>query len=291
MSNSDWIYLSPSQISGTATCPRKQYYQRVLKWPGSTSFEFIVGKTNHSIGEESQRLKYLGLAPYSQSKTEERSKFWFNYHLSKDMEKGDIFIEEKERDTEFEKLCQIYIEKCKIYGWIYVKDILPIIEPMENPDNGSPMIEYKFESNYNFKDGLKVKVVGIIDTVDKKEIVIDLKNLGKRASKTDVMNSEQYKIYAIWFKHKFGNFPKIRQDTIVKVKEPYYEPVVGFVCDEDEEILKRRVHTFALQKTQGIAHPAGMTYMCCEKMCNYYPTRDNLKTGRFCDQNYAKTNI
>jgi len=290
MSN-DWIYLSASQIKGMATCPRKQYYKRVLKWDEGSHFNFIIGSTNHSIGEESQRLKCLGLPPYKKSKAKERAVFWFNYHLAKYSEKGEIRLDANEKEFEWDDLLEKYIADCKEYAWIYVDQILPKMEPMRDEENGKPMIEYPFELNYIFNDGLKVKVIGFIDTIDIKEIVVDLKNVGKKPSTTEVRESDQYKIYAIWFKHKFGRFPTIRQDTIVKVKNPYYAPVDGFICEEDEVILKRRVHTFAQQKIRGVIHPSGMTYMCNERMCAFYPTKESVKKQQFCDHHYAKTNI
>jgi hypothetical protein len=293
----DYIQLSPSQMKSTCTCPLQQYYKRVLKWDDPTNFNLLTGNVNHSIGEESQKLKCLGVAPWDEEKTHQRVEHWFNYHIAKAFEGGGVRLSNKEiekgvkeKDTDWDSLCDHYLKKSKEYGFIYVNEVLPDVFPMRD-ENEKPMIEHHVELQYHFSDGLKVKVTGYIDTVDEREIIIDLKNIGQKPSDSEVREAVQYKVYGTWYKHHYGHYPKIRQDTIIKVKEPYYKAVEGFICEEDEEILKRHVHSVAMQKMSGITHPAGTTYMCSEDMCAYYPSVESIKKEQFCNMHYAKTNL
>jgi hypothetical protein len=227
---SDYVWLSPSQMKSTCTCPLQQYYKRVLEWDDPSNFNLITGIIGHDIAEEGQRLKCLGCSPWDEAKTHQRVEHWFNYEIAKAEEKGGIRLSRKERDLDWDSLCDYHLSKCKEYGWIYIKDCLPDVFPKLD-ENLKPMIEYDIDGRleYHFKDGLKVKVTGRIDTVDKRDIIIDQKNIGNKPSVKEVRNSIQYKIYGVWFKRHYGYYPKIRQDSIVKVKKPYYEATEGYI--------------------------------------------------------------
>ena len=216
---------SPSSINTYRQCPRKYYYQYVLKLETLPSIHLIRGSVTHSVLEDFFRIDVAHLSPTN-----------FEYELQ--VITQDMFHQEWNRaEKELQKLklvpvqIQFYFDETKfmLQYWVnkFIKKLKHEMKLFSLADAFKRLTPLREEEYVSQELGVR----GFIDAIHEIEHEVTLMDY-KTSKKTEI--TPEYKlqlaIYALLYKERHGVIPKKVGLDFLKGSEQY--------LDVDETLLE-----------------------------------------------------
>lgn len=244
-------HISYSQISMYMRCGMQYYYRYIEGKILPPGIAMIVGKTGHAGAEKNYVQKI---------------------DTHKDLSKQDIIdytvsvYEEAIVNTEIALTGDDSIDKSKdslvSSMGVFADDVAPNVQPIA--------VEHKHILEIpNCKP-----VIAILDCIDDKKNVRDLKFTGRSKTQSDVDNSLQLSIYAMAYHDMYNSMPEsLCFDNLVHTKLPKYVELKTTRTEDDFISVIRIINAVqdAINKEVFLPAPEG-SWVCSEKFCGYYQT-------------------
>lgn len=126
-------------------------------------------------------------------------------------------------------------------------------------------------------------MLGVIDLIDERTIVVDHKTGTKAKSQSDVDDNLQLSIYAALHKSLRGELPaEVRLETIINGKREIKRQMLSSTRDEnDMQALSYRIGVVTAGINAGLFMPAPVgSWMCSERWCGYWSTCPYVNSQR-----------
>ena len=216
---------SPSSINTYKQCPRKYYYQYVLKLATQPSIHLIRGSITHSVLEDFFKIDVTQLSP---------TNFEDELHIITQ----DLFHQEWDKAAiEFNKLTLLPIQirfffdetKLMLHYWVgkFIKKLRHEMKTLTLQEAFKKWTPLREESYISSELGVR-GFIDAIHTIDNEIVLMDYKT----SKRTEI--SPEYKlqlaIYALLYKEKHGIIPKKVGLDFLKGSEMF--------LDVDDELLE-----------------------------------------------------
>jgi CRISPR/Cas system-associated exonuclease Cas4 (RecB family) len=180
----------------------------------------------------------------------------------------DLFLSDEEKTVGKDKLVGAAKDSVVSIAGIYAESMAPTIQPLHS--------ELLIDTNIS---GYAVKT--IIDLVDDKNIIRDMKVTGKSKSQSDVDSSLQLTFYALAWYSMSGEIPGgLIIDNLVEKKTPEYKTISTARTDTDIFRAMRTIEQMAKALQSGVfLPPAEGAWVCSPKFCGYYGSCEYTKSG------------
>lgn len=259
-------HLSVSQIEMYTRCPeqyRRRYIEKHIIPPG---IAFVRGISFHKGAEYNfkQKINTKQDLPVEQVKEVIASEV--DYIVKN---KGVLLTQEEEKIGKKKVLGKIKDEAVSL-GELFIKDSAPYIQPVVVEDK--EIIEIP-EASYN--------LMGVLDVVDEKDVIIDFKTSSKSKSQEEADKSLQLTMYALTFRKKFKRATNgLRLEVFVAKKEPEIQRLTTHRTVEDVEAFVNRVNSIIKGIKAGVFPPATPgAWWCDPRFCGYYYTCKYVSKG------------
>ncbi len=256
-------HISHSQLNMLLRCG-EQYRRRYLIGDViAPAAAMVLGSSGHKAEEKNFKQKVKSKVDISVDEVKDVfSDEWENRKYEIEWSKdalGDDSVktaEAKEKDRGISLVEVFHIEQA------------PKIQPL--------FVEEKFEVNF---EGGYPKLIGYLDNITDKELILDYKFSKKSPIKDDILNDSQITAYDFGYRAKFGKKPKgMKKIWSVSTKTP------KTVVQDAEPRADEQINRFMLRLEKAmdaidkeIFLPAQIGAWCCSpKWCGYYSSC-NLK--------------
>jgi putative RecB family exonuclease len=105
---------------------------------------------------------------------------------------------------------------------------------------------------------LDISLVGIMDKIEKGDVVVDLKTWSRMISDDDLESNIQLSAYAYAYRVMYRKNPSLRLDVLLKTKKPRFEQLPAFRTEDDNNIffnICKEVYT-SIQKEVFFPNPS-----------------------------------
>lgn len=236
---------------------RRRYVDQDVMPP--LGFNLPRGKSIHYAGQKNneQKIETHEDLPIKEIKDIAAESFEYN------VEKDGIELSSEDKKIGRKKLHaenkDIAVNLAELWG----KQAAPLIQPK--------MVEERLRITLNDE----IDLLGILDTIDDKNAVIDTKSSSKKMYQAQIDNSIQMTIYSLTFRALFGKEPSaIFIDNLIhKKKEDEFNRLQTVRTTEDYKVLINRINIFLKALKTGIFTPAPQdAWHCDERYCGYATT-------------------
>jgi putative RecB family exonuclease len=264
---------SPSSINTYKQCPRKYYYQYILKLPTKPSIHLIRGSIVHTVLEDF--FKKIPLADVE------------NYQNTiKTILQNNLVIEWKKNETKLKEL-KLTEEQLFFYFDETINMILNFAEIFNQKLNDKikkglnfsqafkelcPISEEKFVSE-------KYQVMGYIDAIEKRDdgfYIMDYKT--SKGNEINETYKLQLSIYTLLFYEKYNTLPKKVGIFFLKNNEKFIDASLDLVKNAEFEIEQIHLSTEADKKEDYPMKPSGLCKWSTGQ-CDFY--EKCFPNGRF----------
>lgn len=248
-------HLSPSQINMFLRCGAQYYFRYILglKCPPKSAMTFgssVDAGLNFNYSQKIQSRKDLKVNEVLDA-----------YSTAFDLGKSETEWEKEEDPAEIKDTGIVLLKK-------YQDEIAPTIQPASVQEQlAIPFDDFDYD------------LLGYIDLIDEKGVIIDNKTSGKSPAKDK--DGDGYKIsadhdiqlstYALGYRIKYGKPEKgLRVDYLIKTKEPKFIQVPLKKKNEDLNFLLRLIGYVADGIKKEVFIPNRLGMLCNERWCGYY---------------------
>jgi len=254
------MQLHISQIECYTRCP-EQFRRRYIcgeKLPPGIAL--ITGSGMHKGNETTLRYKMdkKELPPVEMAKEAARD------YVADEFEKGEIFLNDEEKDAGLDATRAAAIDTATALTAIHHKILAPEVNPISV--ERAWVLEIK---------GFPVSLGGTIDT-DEGDIIDDWKSSAKSPSEGAADESSQLTMYCLAKKVLDGSIPRARIGYLIKTKEPKalwqetsrtnddFKSLL-FIIERVSAAIEKECFPFA-------AAQSPRPWICSKKFCGYYDT-------------------
>jgi putative RecB family exonuclease len=230
---------------------RQRYIDGKILPPG---ISLIKGKTAHSGVEFNFRQKI-------ESKIDLPKNDIIDFTVSEyDKATDEIFLSDEEKTIGKNKIVGQGKDDIVSVMGLYSDSVAPNIQP----------VAVEFKHTVEIPDCRPL--VTIIDCLDDKNIVRDVKFTGKSKTQSEADNSIQLTIYALSHNDRLGIMPdSLVLDTLVTSKTPKYQEIKTTRTEQDFISAIRVIQAVQNGIAAGVFLPAAEgSWMCSPKFCGYY---------------------
>jgi len=197
--------FSLSQVQAYLACPLKYRFQYLDKLPKPWRPSALAfGSSIHAAVEFFHRLRFEGQAVDLAEVLRIFEADWYAQNLEQ------LVFSDRESENAL-------LEKGKAMLTVY----------LEAQTGGRPVaIEQPFElelADPETGECLDVRLRGVIDLVEKGDVLVDLKTAGRTLGEGDLERHLQLSTYALVFFLQRGMIPRLRLDVLLKTKVPRFE--------------------------------------------------------------------
>lgn len=258
-------YISHSQVSTFLRCG-EQYRQRYIEGRiQPPAIAMLKGSAVHKGAEHNWTQKIDSKIDLPKKDIIELTVVDFEERA-----KEEVFLSQDEKTIGKDKLIGDAKDSVANIALIYATTMAPTIQPIHS--------ELTIDTEIS---GHKVKT--ILDLVDDKNTIRDMKVTGKSKTQADIDASLQLTFYALAWHSLKGEIPGgLVIDNLVEKKVPEYKTFATTRSDVDMFRAMKTIEAIAYAIKSGVfLPPAEGAWICSPKFCGYYGSCDYTKKLTF----------
>jgi RecB family exonuclease len=248
--------LSPSQVRSFLDCSARWWYKYGLSLPDPKGSSLVRGIVVHRMAETFLRAKYSGASPVVEDLAGIFDQLW----------------DETAAEGSFqpnEDLDKLKVQTAQL-ARMYLDEVAPEIEPAVI--NGQPAIEMPVAGEIG-----GVKVRGILDLVDARGCIRDLKTAARKPSAIAPDYALQIATYAEIAPEVTGEAQLV---TLVATKTPQLVTMAYRVSDADRAYARAIYPRAQDAMRAGVVTPNRGSNLCSRKHCNFWEACEAEYGGR-----------
>ena len=238
--------LSPSQVRTFMDCSARWWYKYGLGLPDPKGSSLVRGIVVHRMAEIYLRTKFFGAAPEVDELAEIFEDVWNETSAEGSFQPGEDLDKLKAQTAQLARM--------------YLDEVAPEIEPAVI--NGQPAIEMAVSGQIG-----GVKVRGILDLVDVRGCIRDVKTAARKPSCVSPDYALQIATYAEIAPEVTGEAQLV---TLVATKTPQLVTMAYRVSDEDRAYARAIYPRAQDAMRTGCVTPNRGSNLCSRKHCNFW---------------------
>ena len=248
--------LSPSQVRTFLDCPARWWYKYGLGLPDPKGSSLVRGIVVHRMAEIFLRAKCSGASPVADDLAGIFDQLWEETVAEGSFQPGEDLEKLKAQTAQLARM--------------YLDEVAPEIEPAVI--NGQPAIEMAVSGQIG-----GVKVRGILDLVDSRGCIRDLKTAARKPSAIAPDYALQIATYAEIAPQVTGEAELV---TLVATKTPQLVTMAYRVSDADRAYARAIYPRAQDAMRTGCVTPNRGSNLCSRKHCNFWEACEGEYGGR-----------
>lgn len=243
-------HFSWSQINMYLRCPLQYYFRYIMGFKQPPAASLVFGSTSHEALEHNYKQKIESRADLAVKDVQD---FWASrWDANLKTSVGLEFDEDENRAT----LLDVGVRLIGEYQTL----VAPTIQPM--------VVEEAFTITIPNVDK---PIIGRIDLIDDKDILIDHKNVKREGTQAKVDVDGQLTMYDMVHVEKYQCHAKgLEMDYLVKTKKPKFVRLSTTRTDDQISRFKNTVASIATAIKQESFYPNNQNFMCSKAFCGYW---------------------
>jgi PD-(D/E)XK nuclease superfamily len=250
-------HVSPSQLMMMERCGQQYFYRYVqgLRLPPGVAA--IRGTAVHKGAEMNYHQKMTTHVDLKPSEVVEIAAAAFDEKVKTD----GVFLNDEERAAGESKIVGAAKDTTVSLAHLMAVESLPKFQPSEVEVTQEILIP---ESSHD--------LLGRIDLIDEREIIVDFKTSGKTKLQSDIDSDAQFTFYSLTYRAAKGKDPRgTIIENLVSTKVPKAVSFSTSRTADDYQVLINRINRMLGALKAGIFMPAAPgSWACSAKFCGYH---------------------
>ena len=248
--------LSPSQVRMFMDCPARWWYKYGLSLPDPKGSSLVRGIVVHRMAEIFLRAKFAGASPIADDMAGIFEQLWDETAAEGSFQPGEDLDKLKAQTAQLARM--------------YLDEVAPELEPALI--DGQPAIELRVSGEIG-----GVKVRGILDLLDARGCIRDLKTAARKPSAIAPDYALQIATYAEIAPQVTGEAQLV---TLVATKTPQLVTMAYRVSDADRAYARAIYPRAQDAMRAGVVTPNRGSNLCSRKHCNFWEACEGEYGGK-----------